>query len=302
MKQYPVKYQALENGEVMAYRECGESSKKTLVLVHGNQSSSVFFQNTMEALESEAHIFAVDLIGFGDSSYNRKLDTLQDYSVDIALFLKAKNQKNVCILGWSTGGGIILELAADHPELVGHAILLDSVGTQGYPLYRLDPQNRPILSERIYKREDVAKEPVQVVPVQKALAEKDKAMIKRGFDAALYNLRQPPKEEYDLYLDAIVKERCIIDVDTALAAFNITHEFNGAVEGNGRIDRVQCPVTVLHGKKDLIVPVEEAIKTDRILGDRSDLILLSNAGHALLNDRPNAFNGVLRSVLSEMNF
>lgn len=300
MKEYAVHYQSLENGEVMAYRECGDPSKKNLVLVHGNQSSSVFFQNTMEVLESEAHIYAIDLIGFGDSSYNRTLDTLRDFSVDIALFLKAKNQKNVCVLGWSTGGGITLELAVDHPELVGHVILLDSVGSQGYPLYKLDSENKPILSQRIYKREDVAQEPVQVVPIQKALAAKDKATIKKGFDAVLYNLNQPPKDEYEQYLDAIVKERCIIDVDTALAAFNITHEFNGAVEGNGRIDKVQCPVTILHGKKDLIVPVEEAIKTDKLLGNRSDLILLSNAGHALLSDRPDVFYEVLRSVLAEM--
>ncbi|MCI1958051.1 MAG: alpha/beta hydrolase [Clostridia bacterium] len=299
MKQYPVKYQNLENGEVMAYRECGDISKKTLVLVHGNQSSSVFFQNTMEALESDAHIVAVDLIGFGDSSYNRTINTLQEFSIDIALFLKAKNLKNIYVLGWSTGGGIVMELAVDHPELISHIILLDSVGSQGYPLYKLDTQNRPILSQRIYKREDVALEPVQVMPIQKALEEKDKAALKKGFDAGLYNLKCPPKEEYDIYLDAIVKERCIIDVDTALASFNITHEFNGAVTGSGRIDFVKCPVTVLHGKKDLVVPVEEAIKTDKLLGERSDLILLSNAGHALLNDRPKAFYEVLRIALSE---
>lgn len=300
MKQYPVKYQTLESGERMAYRECGDPALKTLVLVHGNQSSSVFYQNTMEVLEQKAHIFAIDLIGFGDSSYNRTLNTLQDFSDDIALFLKAKNLKNVCILGWSTGGGIVLELAADYPELVGHVILLDSVGVQGYPLYQLDEQNRPILSRRIYKREDVAREPVQVVPVQKALAAKDKAFVKRAFDAGLYNLHQPPEEEYDQYLDAIVKERCIVDVDTALACFNITHEFNGAVQGNGRIDLVHCPVTILHGKKDLIVPVSEAVKASELLGDRADLILLSNAGHALLSDRPQAFYSVLRATLTEI--
>lgn len=298
MKQYAVQFLPLPNGETMAYRECGDPTKSPLVLIHGNQSSSVFYQNTMEKLEQEAHIIALDLIGFGDSSYNRTIDTLQDFSVDVALFLKAKDLKNVCILGWSTGGGIVLELAVDHPELVGHVILLDSVGIQGYPLYKLDAQNMPILSERIYKREDVASEPVQVIPVQTALEKKDKAFVKAAFDQLLYNLKEPPKEEYDLYLDAIVKERCIIDVDTALACFNITHENNGAVDGNGRIDLVKCPVTVLHGKKDLIVPVEEAIKTDMLLGAHSDLILLSNAGHALLNDRPEEFYGVLRSALS----
>lgn len=299
MKDYEVQYLALPNGERMAYRECGDHAKPTLVLVHGNQSSSVFFQNTMAALENEAHILAPDLIGFGDSSYNRQINTLRDYSQDIALLLSMKNVRDACVLGWSTGGGIVLELAADHPELVKRIILLDSVGLQGYPLYKLDDQLKPILSQRIYKREDVEKEPVQVVPIQKALAAKDKAFIKQGFDAGLYNLHQPPEEEYEAYLDAIVKERCIIDVDTALACFNITHESNGATPGDGRIDKISCPVTILHGAKDLVVPVEEAHKAQKWLSDKADLVVLANAGHALLTDRPEMFYAVLRGCCRE---
>lgn len=115
-----------------------------------------------------------------------------------------------------------MELAVDHPELCGRLVLLDSVSSQGYPLYRLDENYKPILTERIYKREDVENEPVQVVPVRKALEEGNAAMIKAGFDAVLYNLNPPESERYAYLVDQILKERCLNDVDTALACFNIT--------------------------------------------------------------------------------
>lgn len=295
MKSYPVQYLKLDNGETMAYRECGDPTLPELVLLHGNQSSGAFFEETMNALEDRYHILAPDLIGFGDSSYNRQLDTLQDFSEDLALLLEAKNIQNAVVLGWSTGGGIVMELAVDHPELCGRLVLLDSVSSQGYPLYRLDENYKPILTERIYKREDVENEPVQVVPVRKALEEGNAAMIKAGFDAVLYNLNPPESERYAYLVDQILKERCLNDVDTALACFNITDENNGAVDGNGRIHQIQCPVTILHGMKDLIVPYSEAVRTAQLLGDQADLIILGGAGHALLSDRTEAFIRVLES-------
>ena len=39
MKSYPVQYLKLDNGETMAYRECGDPALPELVLLHGNQSS-----------------------------------------------------------------------------------------------------------------------------------------------------------------------------------------------------------------------------------------------------------------------
>lgn len=299
MKQYPIKKQALANHETMAYRECGLSKNPTIVLIHGNQSSSLFFEETMEALEDSAHVIALDLIGFGESSYNRQINTLQDYSEDVALFLKEKGIADAVVLGWSTGGGIILELAADYPELCSRLVLLDSVGVQGYPLYKLDENLKPILTKRIYKREDVESEPVQVVPVRKAIEEKNTGVLKSGFDAVLYNLNPPEPARYEAYIGEILKERCINDVDTALACFNISDEYNGAVEGNGRIHQVKCPVTILHGLKDLIIPYSEAVKTAELLGDKADLFVLGGAGHALLSDRKESFIQILKNILQE---
>ena len=82
MKQYPVNTLTLKNGETIAYREAGKG-EKTLLLIHGNMSSSVHWQPLMEALETEYRLVAPDMRGFGDSSYHKPFDSLREARVII---------------------------------------------------------------------------------------------------------------------------------------------------------------------------------------------------------------------------
>lgn len=41
--------------------------EKTIGLIHGNASSSLFWQETMQALPADLRVIAVDLRGFGDT-------------------------------------------------------------------------------------------------------------------------------------------------------------------------------------------------------------------------------------------
>lgn len=75
MKDFPVKTLKLSDSESMAYREAGNG--ETLLLIHGNMSSSVHFQTTMEALEKDYHVIALDIMGCGDSDYESKRLSLQ---------------------------------------------------------------------------------------------------------------------------------------------------------------------------------------------------------------------------------
>lgn len=66
MKQYEVKTFESDTGETIAYRE-SNTSGDTVLLVHGNMSSSVHFQPLMETLEENFNIYALDLPGFGEN-------------------------------------------------------------------------------------------------------------------------------------------------------------------------------------------------------------------------------------------
>lgn len=283
MKTYEINVFQSETGERLAYREAGTGGPVVL-LVHGNMSSSVHFQPLMEKLESDCHVYALDLPGFGDSTYNRQLNSLKDFSRDVESFITEKGLNDVNLLGWSTGGGVILETAAALPERINTVYLLNSVGLKGYQMFKKGEDFQPILTERIYKREDIEKDPVQVLPVLQAYDTGNKELIKTIWESSIYNLNLPPEEEYETFIDAVMKQRNLVDVDVSLTQFNITHESNGVVEGSGLIDEINCPVIIIHGDKDMIVPVQEAYDAKEAFKDQAQLEIIEGAGHSIVTD------------------
>lgn len=297
MKDYKVLKQPLPNGETMAYRKSG-TGEKILFLIHGNQSSSVFFNRTIERFEKEATVYAIDMIGFGDSTYNKGKNSLKDFAVDVDLFMDAMGIKGATVLGWSTGGGVAMELAAMSPEKVKSIILLDSVGLKGYNMYKYDEEFKPILSERVHLREDIEKDPVSVLPVLAAFESSNREFLKQVWNAIIFNLHQPPEEEYEKYLDGIMKQRCLVDVVYSLANFNITHDNNGAVDGSGIIDKIKCPVYIIHGEKDMVVSVELAKEAKNYFKDQAELNIIKDAGHSALYDKEEEYFEILERVLN----
>ena len=85
----------------------------------------------MEKFEKDYTVYALDLRGFGDSSFENEINSLRDFAEDVELFIKALDLKNVYLCGWSTGGGVVLEVAADMPDRIEKELLLDSVGIKG---------------------------------------------------------------------------------------------------------------------------------------------------------------------------
>ena len=282
MKNYELKTLVLSNGETIAYREAGKGSK-TVVLVHGNMSSSVHFQTTMEALENEYKVYAVDMRGFGDSSYNNELNSLRDFSEDIQLWVKALDLKDFNILGWSTGGGVVLELAADMPERVKKVFLLDSVGIKGYPMFKKDEKGQAILTQLITTKEEIKVDPVQVLPILTGYATRNKDLLKMIWNAVIYNTVQPNEEDYDAYLEAMLKQRNLVDVDYSLVHFNMTSDTNLIGMGSGRMALVKAPIVILHGKNDYVVPFNQAEEMKQYFGEQAVLIPFEG-GHSLPTD------------------
>ncbi|AWB95110.1 alpha/beta hydrolase [Agromyces badenianii] len=117
-----------------------ESPAKTVVFVHGNVSSSLFWQPTMLALPPEIAAYAVDLRGFGDSE-TLPVDAtrgLRDFSDDVASVVDALDLGAVHLVGWSMGGGVVMQLLLDRPELVASLTLQSTVSPFGFGGTALD--------------------------------------------------------------------------------------------------------------------------------------------------------------------
>src|SRR5579883_2441395 len=102
----------------MAYLVAGEG-QTPLVLVHGNCSSSHFFQDFMLALAARGKytVYAPDMRGYGDSE-TLPVDAtrgVRDYSDDLAEFTRQLGLSSFHLFGWSLGGNIVMQYAIDHP-------------------------------------------------------------------------------------------------------------------------------------------------------------------------------------------
>jgi len=98
----PVQYKTiLVDGLNIFYREAGEISKPTIILLHGFPSSSHMYRNLITELAGNYHVIAPDYPGFGQSSAptpEKYQYTFDNLSVTIEHFIdKLKIKKRVFI-------------------------------------------------------------------------------------------------------------------------------------------------------------------------------------------------------------
>jgi pimeloyl-ACP methyl ester carboxylesterase len=111
-----------------------ETATRTVVFIHGNVSSSLFWQPTMLGLAPEIRAIAIDLRGFGDSE-TLPVDAtrgVRDFSDDVASVLAELGLGAVNLVGWSMGGGVVLQYLLDHSDRVQSITLVSPVSPYGF--------------------------------------------------------------------------------------------------------------------------------------------------------------------------
>jgi pimeloyl-ACP methyl ester carboxylesterase len=105
-----------------------------VLFVHGNVSSSLFWQPTMLAMPPRYRPLALDLRGFGDTDPAPVDATrgLRDYADDLAALVFALDFPQVHLVGWSMGGGVVMQYLLDQPDRVASLTLVNPVSPYGF--------------------------------------------------------------------------------------------------------------------------------------------------------------------------
>lgn len=291
---YPKNTVTIKSGETIAYIQ-GGSGDKTLLAIHGNMASSVFMSGFIDNAPAGYRVFAPDLCGFGDSSYNTPTQTLEQMACQMYEFCEAVGITSAAVVGWSLGGGVAMEMAALYPELVTHLVLISAAPCTGFPLFykNEDGSFAPYLSI-----EAMSADPL-VLFNQQALAAKNIAYCKAAYDAVTYNVNKPSEEEYDYQMSETVKQVNLLDADWALAVFNMTDAPNLYGQGSGRLKNIVCPVLLTSGELDMVVPAALMQQNITAFGERAKHIQYEKAGHAQFIDCPERFFADMYEFLGE---
>jgi len=266
----------LSNGETLAYREVGSASQ-VLILLHGTWASSAHFYHIAPLLSPYFHVIALDMRGFGNSTYNNPISTHEELADDIKLFVDEMKISKCSMLGWSTGGGIAVYFAAKYPENVDKIILLASLGPQGVPKYKVDPNGQ---KERITRKEDLKDLFTSVVVA--AVDKGDREFMEKNFDA--FVTIKPAEDVCKILVDETMMQKHFIVIDEANFMFNVTDEDNGILKGDGMVKKVKCKTLVIQGEQDSAIDVEVAKKWKKFMGDLVTEKFYSDGTHNLFNN------------------
>lgn len=117
-----------------SYLEINPNGQTSVLFIHGNASSSVFWKSLMKRLPTSIRGIAPDLRGFGDTE-----DVLIDatkgmrvFSDDIIALMDALNLDKAHLVGHSMGGSVCYPLTGDSPDRFITLTLVDPGSPYGF--------------------------------------------------------------------------------------------------------------------------------------------------------------------------
>lgn len=230
----------------------------SLVLIHGWNCDRRYWQEPMRLLAQHFRVVAVDLGGHGESGSGREDWSVASFGVDVAAVVRRLDLDRVVLVGHSMGGPVALEAAGRLAERVVGVIGVDTFhASDDAPPADLDARLQPF-------REDLPTalgllDPIFFAPAtDPALAE----WIRTDMAAA------PPKVAVP-----------------ALASLARYHE-------SSALAALDAPVGVINA--DLQATDVAALRRAR---PGIDVVVMEDAGHFLMMERPEAFVRELRRLV-----
>ena len=110
----------------VAYRVWGDATKPPMLLIHGMNAHSHWWDFIAPQLADEYRVAAMDLTGMGDSDYRYAYDA-DTYAAEIAAVCDAAGlSEDVVVVGHSFGGTMAVKAVNARPGGYGALVLVDS--------------------------------------------------------------------------------------------------------------------------------------------------------------------------------
>lgn len=249
-----------------AYRSFGKKVGVPLVfLQHFTGTMDNWDPAITNALAKNRHVILFNNKGVA-SSTGQTPDSVREMAKDAVDFIGALGYDQVDLLGFSLGGFIAQEIAANHPSLVRKLIL---AGTG------------PIGSEGITELEAVINQGMKDGPAN-ALINLFFTKSEEGINAGMAFMKRLKSRTVDRDIPSSTL------TVTAQAKAIITYGYQQDAD-HRQLSVIKHPVLIVNGTSDLIVPTINSFTLSQHLPD-SKLIIWSDAGHGSLFQFHEDFN------------
>ncbi|WP_290847792.1 alpha/beta hydrolase [Flavobacterium sp.] len=114
------------DGHIIHYIATGNPKSPTLFFVHGSPGSWNAYRRylTDTLLLRKFRMIAVDRPGYGFSDFGKAESLAENARLLSEVVKKTRNGQQLILVGHSIGGPIVVQMTADHPELVDKMVVL----------------------------------------------------------------------------------------------------------------------------------------------------------------------------------
>ncbi|EAW9908284.1 alpha/beta hydrolase [Salmonella enterica] len=253
-------------GSRVAYSRYGHGSP--VALIHGIPTSRHLWRNVTPFLtESGYEVIAIDLLGYGDSGKPTDADLgIKAQSEIVFEMLSALGWECGTIVGHDIGGGIAQLLAINHPGMVDHLVLIDSILYDSFPEPGISRLKDPIW-DGILGAPDF--------DLRTGFA--------KAFHRGMFHTERITPEFIDAYerpFHGIEGRHAYLRAARALR----TEELSSCME---RIEKLALPTLIIWGRKDTYQPLQLGERLARKMVN-AQITIIEEAGHFLPEDAPEA--------------
>lgn len=254
------------NGVTLAYREMG--SGYPLLLINGFASPmDTWSPLVLETLARNFQVIIFDNRGCGYSSVSEEPFSIPLFAKDTVALMDNLRISRAHILGLSMGASIAQELVLAHPDRVERLVLV--AGTCGGPeMIRMQEETWDRLADKSGSPAELANRMFSVLFPARWLASHD-----------------PWKYCPEVH-----------ETTTEEIAARQAEAFFGWAGSCDRLPEIRCPVVVVTGTEDVVIPPENSrILASRVPGTR--LAEIPGAGHGMQYQCPQEFAGTVLEFL-----
>ena len=251
-----------KDGTLISYEVYG-AGEPTLVFVHGWSCDARYWRAQLPHIAKNHRVVTLDLAGHGHSGTTRSQYTMRAFGEDVRAVTEAIGSRSVILIGHSMGGSVIAEAARLMPNRVIGLIGIDTLENIEYPMTREG-------------------------------LEKIIAPLEKDFRTGS---RQFVEEMISPHTDPQLREWILSDISAAppavaLSAMNDMMSQYITGEAAKIFDEIRVPVITVNGD---LWPVNYEANRRHMFS--FDAIVLKDADHFLMMDRPEEFNRALEKAI-----
>jgi pimeloyl-ACP methyl ester carboxylesterase len=249
---------------------------RAVLLLHGQPGNAASWSPVVDRLASEYRVLAPDRPGYGDSALDaRGLAANADWAAEM---LREQGAAPATVVGHSWAGGVALQMAHRHPDVVRSLVLVGSVGTRD-SVNRLD---RWLASRGVGDALSLAAlAGISVAgPWVRRAAERMPRSKHRHLAATWPDVPPVGGAVTRDWRTFMVEQRALLD------ELSVT---------DGLLGHIDVPTAVVAGEWDVVVPPQAASSLAAAIPE-AKLYSLGGVGHFVVRDAPDALVGIIRET------